>query len=63
MMAGDRPASLDDVRSGYLDSLGRADGVHLSVAFREPLNSMTDEYLDQRLALARSSPTSAPNRP
>ena len=46
MLAGDQPASLADVRSGYLDSDGRP-AAFTSVAFREPLNSPTDKYLDQ----------------
>jgi len=34
MMAGDRPVSPADVRSGYLDSLGRP-AAFISVAFRD----------------------------
>jgi len=46
------PASLADVRSGYIGSMV-VRAAFTSLLFGEPLSSLTDEYFDQRVALTR----------
>jgi hypothetical protein len=52
MSRGQHPAPLNDVRLGYLGSLViRA--AFTSLPFREPLGTLSDEYIDQRVSLTR----------
>ena len=52
MNEGQQPAALDDIESGYVGSLViRA--AFTSLPFREPISSLTDDYIDQRIALTR----------
>jgi hypothetical protein len=52
MNQGRQPASLDEIRLGYLGSLViRA--AFTSLPFREPAAALSDEYIDQRVTLTR----------
>jgi hypothetical protein len=52
MEKGRRPATLHDVQAGYAGSLAiRA--AFTSLPFREPISSITNDHLDQRIALSR----------
>jgi hypothetical protein len=52
MSRGQQPASLDEVRLGYLGSLVIR-SAFTSLPFREPVGTLSDEYLDQRVSLTR----------
>lgn len=52
MNQGKRPAALAEIKSGYIGSLViRA--AFTSLPFREPISSLTDDYLHQRMMLTR----------
>lgn len=52
MNEGQQPAALDDIEFGYVGSLViRA--AFTSLPFREPISSLTNDYIDQRIALTR----------
>ena len=52
MNHGNRPAALAEIEAGYIGSLViRA--AFTSLPFREPIASITDDYLDQRIMLTR----------
>ena len=52
MNQGTRPAALADIEAGYIGSLViRA--AFTSLPFREPIPSLTDTYIDQRMMLTR----------
>ena len=52
MNQGTRPAALADIKAGYIGSLViRA--AFTSLPFREPIPSLTDTYIDQRMMLTR----------
>ena len=52
MNHGTRPAALADIEAGYISSLViRA--AFTSLPFREPIDTLTDDYLDQRIMLTR----------